>query len=212
MGWMMKRMNSYIRRFLRVALAISVLWVAMPQSVFADTFTDGMKLHLQKKYYKSAQVFHGLARAGNIRAKFMMGTIYEQGLGVPPDLNAAAFWYQKAASGGNPSAQYNLGIFYQFGKGVQKSDSDAALWLLRAANNGHGKAQNNLSTFYFTGVGVKKDNAEAWKWLSLAAENLNGAGRGIVLKNRDGIEKEMSSDEIADAKRRLANWRVNRKK
>ena len=141
-----------------------------------------------------------------------MGTIYEQGLGVPSDLNAAAFWYQKAASGGNPSAQYNLGIFYQFGKGVQKSDSDAALWLLRAANNGHGKAQNNLSTFYFTGVGVKKDNAEAWKWLSLAAENLNGAGRGIVLKNRDGIEKEMSSDEIADAKRRLANWRVNRKK
>lgn len=201
-----------MRRLLSVALAVGILWVVMPQPVFADTFTDGMKLHLKKKYYKSAQIFHGLARAGNIRAQFMMGTIYEQGLGVPSDLNAAAFWYQKAATGGNPSAQYNLGIFYQFGKGVQKSDSEAAAWLLRAANNGHGKAQNNLSTFYFTGVGVKKDFAEAWKWLSLAADQLKGAGRGIVLKNRGAIEKEMSSDEVADAKQRLANWRVTRKK
>ena len=112
----------------------------------------------------------------------------------------------------DPSAQYNLGIFYQFGKGVQQSDRDAAAWLLRAANNGHAKAQNNLSTFLFTGVGVKKDNAEAWKWLSLAAEQLKGRGREIVLKNRDSIEKEMSSDEIGDAKRRLANWQANRKK
>ena len=212
MNWMMERLNFFIRRFLSVALALLVLWAVMPQAVFADTFTDGMKLHLQKKYYKSAQIFHGLARAGNVRAKFMMGTIYEQGFGVLPDLNAAAFWYQKAASGGNPSAQYNLGIFYQFGKGVQQSDRDAAAWLLRAANNGHAKAQNNLSTFYFTGVGVKKDNAEAWKWLSLAAEQLKGRGREIVLKNRDSIEKEMSSDEIGDAKRRLANWQANRKK
>tara|TARA_B100000676_G_scaffold204817_1_gene201056 strand:+ start:1644 stop:2297 length:654 start_codon:yes stop_codon:yes gene_type:complete len=181
-------------------------------SVSADTFSDGMRLHLKKDYFKSAQVFHGLAQAGHVRSQFMLGTIYEQGLGLPSDLNAAAYWYEKAATGNNPSAQYNLGIFYQFGKGVPKSAEKAAAWLLRAANNGHGKAQNNLSTFYYTGVGVKKDLAEAWKWLSLAADQLKGAGRDIVLKNRTAIEKDMSSGEVAEAKRRLTVWRAARKK
>ena len=171
-----------------------------------------MRLHLKKKYYKSAQIFHGLAKAGHVRAQFMMGTIYEQGLGVPSDLNAAAYWYRKAAEGGNPSAQYNLGIFYQFGKGLPKSPAEAARWLLMAANNGHGKAQNNISTFYYTGVGVPKDLAEAWKWLTLSADHLKGAGREIVLNNRIAIEKDMSGDELAIAKQRLAAWRSQNQK
>ena len=187
---------------------VILLW-ALP--TVADSFSDGMRMYLQKKYSKSANIFHGLAKTGNVRAQFMMGTIYEQGLGRSSDLSAAAYWFEKAATGNNPSAQYNLGIFYQFGKGVPKDLSKAAQWLLRAADNGHGKAQNNLSTFFYTGVGVKQDLAEAWKWLSLAAASLKGAGQAMALKNRAAIEEEMSPEQMADAKRRTLVWRANKK-
>ena len=198
-------MRSIVVPFMSVAI---LLW-SLPS--LADSFSDGMRMHLQKKYFKSSQLFHSLAQSGNVRAQFMLGTIYEQGLGRPSDLNAAAYWFEKAANGNNPSAQFNLGIFYQFGKGVPKDASKAAQWLQRAANNGHGKAQNNLSTFFYAGVGVKQDILEAWKWLSLAADHLEGEGREMVVKNRLALEKEMSSDQIIDAKKRTAMWRASNK-
>jgi TPR repeat protein len=172
----------------------------------AQDFAEGMRAHLQKHYGESRRIFHALADEGDARAQFMMGTIYEQGLGVPMDLATAARWYRLAAEGGNPSAQYNLGVFYQFGKGVPKDPKTAAHWLLLAAEQGHGRAQNNLSTLYFTGVGVPRDPVEAWKWLTLSAEDLTGKGRDIALKNRTVIEREMTPAQLADARKRVAAW------
>ena len=91
--------------------------------------------------------------------------------------------------------------------GVPKDPAQAAIWLQRAAEQGHGRAQNNLSTFYFTGVGVQQDLAEAWKWLTLSADDLKGMGREIALQNRTKIEAKMSPAQLADAKRRVADWR-----
>jgi uncharacterized protein len=195
------------RRFGLSALAAALLLLWAGAAVALD-FAEGMRAHLAKHYAESRRIFAALADEGDVRAEFMMGTIYEQGLGVPQDLEAAARWYRRAADGGNPSAQYNLGIFYQFGKGVPKDPTEAARWLLKAAEQGHGRAQNNLSTFYFTGVGVKRDPVEAWKWLTLSSDDLKGAGRDIALENRKVIEKEMTSAQIAEAKKRVADWLI----
>ena len=178
----------------------------------AQDFAAGMRAHLNKDYAQSRRVFDALAEAGDARSQFMMGTIYEQGLGVPEDLTEAARWYRRAADGGNASAQYNLGIFYQFGKGVPKDPAQAAAWLLKAAEQGHGRAQNNLSTFYFTGVGVPRDAVEAWKWLTLSADDLKGAGRDIALENRRVIEREMRPEQIAEAQKRVESWRREHKR
>jgi TPR repeat protein len=195
------------RRFGLSALAAGVLLV-WAGAAAAQDFADGMRAHLAKHYAESRRVFLALADDGDVRSQFMMGTIYEQGLGVPKDLAAAARWYRRAADGGNASAQYNLGIFYQFGKGVPKDAKEAVRWLLKAADQGHGRAQNNLSTFYFTGVGVKRDPVEAWKWLTLSADDLKGAGRDIALENRKIIERDMTPAEIADAHKRVADWQA----
>ena len=170
-------------------------------------FADGMRAHLAKRYGDSRPIFADLAAAGNVRAQFMMGTIHEQGLGVPKNLASAAAWYRKAAEGGNASAQYNLGVLHQFGKGVAKDAKAAAAWHRKAANQGHGRAQNNLSTFYYTGVGVDRDLAEAWKWLTLSAAGLAGQGRKIALQNRTILEKEMTDGDRAEGGRRVAAWR-----
>ena len=190
-----------------LGFALAVLPAPAPGLDAADAFRDGMRAHLDKRYAESRRVFSGLAAAGDARAQFMMGTIFEQGLGVEKDLSAAARWYEKAGQNGNASAQYNLGIFYQFGKGVPKDERTAASWLLKAAAQGHGRAQNNLSTFYFTGIGVDRDLAEAWKWLTLSADRLKGKAREIALQNRTVIEREMTPDLIAQAKKRTQDWR-----
>jgi TPR repeat protein len=185
--------------------ACAALLLALPATA-AEDFAAGMRVHLEKRYAESRRIFDALAEAGDVRAQFMMCTIYEQGLGVPKDLAAAAEWYRRAAAAGNASAQYNLGVFYQFGKGVPKDPAKAARLLRQAAEQGHGRAQNNLSTFYFTGVGVPRDPVEAWKWLTLSAEGLKGKGQQIALDNRAVIEREMTPEQIEDAKRRTAEW------
>jgi len=194
------------RGFLTAAL---ILWAGLAA---AQDFNTGMRAHLQKHYADSRRIFHALAEAGDARAQFMMGTIYEQGLGVPKDLASAARWYRRAAEGGSASAQYNLGIFYQFGKSVPQDPAEAARWLRMAAEQGHGRAQNNLSTFYFTGIGVPRDPVEAWKWLTLSSDGLKGKGHEIALENRAAIEREMTPDQIAEARRRVEDWRARRKK
>ncbi len=194
-------------RLRALGIACAAMLAMAPAAEAAEAFADGMRLHLEKRYGDSRPVFEALARGGDARAQFMMGTIYEQGLGVPKDLAAAAEWYRRAAEGGNASAQYNLGIFYQFGKGVPKNSAEAARLLRLAAERGHGRAQNNLSTFYFTGVGVARDPVEAWKWLTLSAEDLEGSGRQIALDNRAVIERAMTPEQIAEAQRRTAEWR-----
>lgn len=172
-----------------------------------DRFRAGMRAHLKKRYAESRPIFESLAARGHVRAQFMLGTIHEQGLGVPKDLAAAARWYETAGAGGNDSAQYNLGILYRFGRGVPEDPVAAARWLRLAADQGHSRAQNSLSTFYFTGVGVRRDLVEAWKWATLSADRLRGRGRKIVLDNRAVIEREMTSAQIAEARRRVAAWR-----
>jgi uncharacterized protein len=192
-----------------LAAGLLLLWAC---AAAAQDFAEGMRAHLAKHYAESRRIFLALADEGDARAQFMMGTIYEQGLGVPQDLEAAARWYRLAADGGNASAQYNLGIFYQFGKGVPQDPAEAARWLLKAAEQGHGRAQNNLSTFYFTGVGVPHDPVEAWKWLTLSSDDLKGKGREIAIENRKVIEKEMTPAQIAEARRRVADWLARHRK
>jgi len=184
---------------------------AAPQDTETQ-FDAGMRAHLKKRYLESRPAFESLAARGHVRSQFMLGTIYEQGLGVAKDLAAAARWYEKAGRGGNDSAQYNLGILYQFGRGVSKDPGAAAHWLRLAAEQGHGRAQNNLSTFYYAGVGVERDLAEAWKWLTLSADRLKGQGRKIVLENRTVIEREMSPAELVEARRRVAGWRSTKRR
>jgi TPR repeat protein len=205
------------RQLLLLGLAAPGLLVAACAAPAAQDdaearFAAGMRLHLEKRYAKSRPVFESLAADGHVRSQFMLGTIHEQGLGVPKDLAAAAFWYEKAGRRGDDSAQYNLGILYRFGRGVAKDPVAAARWLGLAANQGHSRAQNSLSTFYYAGVGVERDLAEAWKWLTLSADRLKGQGRRIALENRVVFEREMTAAQLAEANRRVAAWRGSHKR
>jgi TPR repeat protein len=80
------------------------------------------------------------AEAGDPEAQTNVGDIYERGLGVAPNYEAAAQWYQKAADKGYSRALFNLGTLYEQGTGVPH-DQLKALNLYRQA---WGLAEDNI--------------------------------------------------------------------
>lgn len=73
------------------------------------------------------------AKAGNAQAQTILGEVFEQGVGVPPDYVAAAGWYTLAAEQSYTRALINLGNLYEKGLGV-RVDPDKALELYREAS------------------------------------------------------------------------------
>ena len=73
------------------------------------------------------------AEQQDVQAQLLVGEIYERGLGVAPDYQAAAHWYRQAAGSGNARAQINLGHLYERGLGVPANFATALLWYRRAA-------------------------------------------------------------------------------
>lgn len=79
------------------------------------------------------KVWLPLAEAGDLEAQVTVGEIFEKGLGIPPDHEAAALWYEAAALAGSSQAAVNLGQLYEQGLGVPESKEEAAKWYRRAA-------------------------------------------------------------------------------
>ena len=55
-----------------------------------------------------------------LHAQNNLGSLYQNGRGVPKDLGKASELYLKAADQGNAAAQNNLGVLYRSGQGVPK--------------------------------------------------------------------------------------------
>ena len=81
----------------------------------------------------SLRIWLDQAKGGDAQAQTYVGEIFEKGLGVPPDYDAAAQWYQKAAEQGYERAQINLGHLYETGLGVPKNPALALKWYRQAS-------------------------------------------------------------------------------
>jgi predicted nucleic acid-binding Zn-ribbon protein len=84
-------------------------------------------------YATALKVWLPLAEGGDPAAQTYVGEIFEKGLGVPPDHQAAATWYRRAADRGYSRAAINLGQLYEQGLGVPKDTGQALGWYRKAA-------------------------------------------------------------------------------
>ncbi|MCH7928875.1 MAG: sel1 repeat family protein, partial [Proteobacteria bacterium] len=76
------------------------------------------------------------AGEGDVSIQYLLGQMFENGLGIPQNLDKAAKFYQKAADADYVLAQIDLGWMYAEGRGVEKNDALAAsLWNQAAAQN-----------------------------------------------------------------------------
>lgn len=87
---------------------------------------------------KAFHLFVDIAREGDPKAQFMLGRMYNRGIGVAEDKAKAAYWYQEAARQGYSPAYKIVWSFYRDGQNsFQKDDVKAEFWrqkLIKAGN------------------------------------------------------------------------------
>lgn len=146
-----------------------------------------------------------ITRAANARepvAQYLLGTLYERGLGVKKDAAAALHWYEQAANQGNRKAMYRLGISYAQGIGVQKDYTQSASWFEKAAEAGLVDAQFNLAVLYERGEGVPQSLLDAYKWYAIAASHGDKESQLRV----DALGSQLSPDATVAAERAVQQF------
>ena len=108
------------------------------------------------------------ADQGDAWAQLNLGAAYDNGIGVPRDLEKAIYWYQKAAEQGLAEAQFNLAHLLV---DADISAARAAKWMAKAAEQGMVEAEFLMGVIYAEGIGVAQDDDEARRWLEKAIEN-----------------------------------------
>jgi tetratricopeptide (TPR) repeat protein len=137
------------------------------------------------------------AEQGDAEAQNNLGLAYYNGQGVTQDYVEAVKWWRKAAEQDLAEAQNNLGNRYAGGQGVKQDYVEAVKWWRKAAKQSNANAQYKLGLMYADGWGVKQDYISSYMWHDIATSN----GNKLAAFVRDHLAKEMTSDDIEQAKK-----------
>ena len=120
-----------------IALVFSLVCLIVPAR--AD-YQAGMDAYSRGDYATALREWRPLAERGDPSAQFRLGSLYENGDGVPRDFAKAHQWYEKAAAQGDAKAQFYLGIQSAYGEGGPLDLVQAHMWYSLAAGNGNAHA------------------------------------------------------------------------
>jgi uncharacterized protein len=171
----------------------------------AGYLEDGIKSHERGDYKGAASAFERASTSGSAEARRRLGFMFYHGEGVAQDNQRAVALFERAAEGGDVRSAANLAKMYQHGMGVEQDDKRAADWFRKAAEMGDAPSQFEASIVYYKGQGVERDRPEAAKWWTLA---MSGGGRyaEVVRASVQSAEAKLTPEEIAEGKRRAAEW------
>lgn len=161
------------------------------QHDLAAIYTAG-HADVPQNYDRASFWFRQAAQNGVANARYNLGVLYHQGLGVRQDMSEAIKWYKSAASLNHPEAQYNLGIAYIEGIGVNYDPGKAAKYFEKAANGGIMEAAYNLGLIYENGLLGQSQPDEALLWYKTAADHGSPEAKAALrqLAKTIGIEFE----------------------
>jgi hypothetical protein len=132
-----------------------------------------------------AQRLERRAEAGSAEARYHLGMLYNNGIGVPQDPRRAFAHFRAAAEAGDPLGAYKLGCYYagQFGgEAVAPDEVEAQRWKLVAARAGYALAQNDVAVFYLR----REQWTQALPWLEAAGRQ----GEAQALYNLSAVYRE----------------------
>jgi len=155
-----------------------------------------------KDVVESVKWYRKAAEQGDALAQRSLGDSYHDGEGVTKDDVEAVMWYRKAAEQGDEYAQVHLSFLYFVGKGVAQDFVESAKLLRKAAEQDNTDGQCGLGVRYENGYGVPQDFVEAYKWYDLAATY----SEKEAVNHRDQLSLKMTSEQIAEAQRRVAQF------
>ena len=104
-----------------------------------------------------------------------IGTFFEDGVCVKPDINAAVFWYEQAIEFGNDLARSNLADILRKGCQGYPKDLRRAFELYKEC--GLPYAHYRVGEFYEHGWGTEKDLEKAKTYYTLAYKEGHGLAR-----------------------------------
>jgi len=168
----------------------------------AADFESAMRAYEKKDYAGAFKEFAVVAEEGNMEAQLIVGKMYMIGQGVDKDSEQAIKWFKAAADQGNADAQFFLGAMYLL---PQRDIPEGIKWLKFSADQGMQDAQFLLGMAYLKGQNFAHDLVQADMWLQLAAAQ----GGGFYQRQRDEAERQMTADQIAQAKALAAAWKPN---
>ncbi|WP_419797637.1 MAG: tetratricopeptide repeat protein [Terasakiella sp.] len=125
----------------------------------------------EKKYELALKLHLAEASKGNASSQFMLGRIYNNGLGTPKNPIKAKHWYEKAAEQNDRLSLFNLGVMHLYGQGIPK-DPDKALALFTQGHElGSSFCSEALARIYIYGEGgIPKDIEKAKFYLMFGVE------------------------------------------
>lgn len=137
-------------------------------SVLGQCYLYGLG-ELRRDPFQAVQ--HFLQADRTAKAWLLLGTCFQDGLGVDADSAEAIEWFEKAANADNREAQYLLAKAMLDGRGPVKYDNALAIqWLQRAVKGGSPKAIYLLGLCHRDGSGgLKVDVERAFKLFTQAA-------------------------------------------
>ena len=91
-------------------LALAIMALTVP--VNAGSFEDGNAAYDRGDYVTALKLLRPFAEQGNVEAQSSLGSLYDNGWGVPEDNAEAVKWYRKAAEQGDATAQNDVGRMY----------------------------------------------------------------------------------------------------
>ncbi len=124
----MRRLNAA----LITALFAASLFTAAPAKAFSTD--DGWHAYDAGDFARAFEVWSVLAEKGDAEAQYLVGYLYDDGLGVEHNLAEAARWYRMAAEQQHVYAQFNLAIMYSDGIGLPRDPVEAYRWFMLAAD------------------------------------------------------------------------------
>jgi hypothetical protein len=214
-----KILTGVIReKIMKLLISSILIFLMMSMTVYASELQEAADAYRRGEFDTAQDKFKRLAEQGDAEAQFYFGTMYfDKG-----DFRRAARWFLDSAKQGHALSQFMLSVQYMGGEGVQKNPKEALRWLMLAAEKGHALAHITLGIMYKNGgMGVEKDYVLAHKWFSLAVISEGSINKLLTtnqmskfkedeikrsLKEIAGIEKNMSSKQIAEAQRLAKEW------
>jgi uncharacterized protein len=135
-------------RGLRLRLAQGVVVLAalgapgLSSITRAGALSAGEQAYARHDYVHAAPLLLLEAQRGSATAQTYMGFMFQNGLGVPRNYEAAASWFNEAAQQGAPTAQFLLGLLFDKGYGVPMDWVQAEVWLILAASQASGRERD----------------------------------------------------------------------
>ena len=104
------------------------------------------------------------SKEDKIKAIYLMGRIYQEGVTVDKNLTEAFNYFKECAEMGDPASMAMIGQCYLYGEGVAKDTKTAFTWNEKAAEAGQERAIRNLAIAYDFGTGTIRNAEKAVQW------------------------------------------------